>query len=61
MAAISVVSGEMWPKFKLLQAFIVILVTCKNEDPFKNEGVKRGHNISLIISIWGFLQTFKGS
>ena len=61
MAAISVVGGEMWPKFKLLQAFIVVLVTCKNEDPFKNEGVKRGHNISLIISLWGFLQTFKGS
>ena len=26
----------MWPKFKHIQAFIVILVTCKNEeDPLK--------------------------
>ena len=31
----------MWPKIKLIQAFIVVLVTCKNEeDPIKNEGVR---------------------
>ena len=30
---------EFCRKFKLIQAFIVILVTCKNEeDPIKNEG-----------------------
>ena len=31
----------MWPKFNLIQAFMVVLVTCKNdEDQFKNEGAK---------------------
>ena len=29
------------PKFKLTQAFIVVLITCKNEeDPIKNEGAR---------------------
>ena len=28
----------MWPKIKLIQAFMVVLATCKKvEDPFKNE------------------------
>ena len=37
-AANSGVSGGILPKFKLIQAFIVVLVTCKNEeDPIKNE------------------------
>ena len=31
----SVIGGEVGPKFKLIQALIVVLVTCKNEkDPF---------------------------
>ena len=34
----SEVSDEILPKFELIQAFIVVLVTCKNEeDPIKNE------------------------
>ena len=38
-AAYSKVSGGILPKFELIQAFIVVLVTCKNEeDPIKNEG-----------------------
>ena len=38
-AANSEVSGGITPKFKLIQAFIVVLVTCKNEkDPIKNKG-----------------------
>ena len=41
----SVVGGWVWPKFKFIQAFMVTLVTCMNEeDPIKNEGVS-GHNI----------------
>ena len=40
-AANSEVSGGILPKFKLIQAFIVALVTCKNEeDPIKNEGAR---------------------
>ena len=35
----SEVSGGILPKFELTQTFIVVLVTCKNEeDPIKNEG-----------------------
>ena len=31
----------MWPKINFIQAFMVVLVTCKNEDyPFKNEGAR---------------------
>ena len=40
-AANSKVSGGILPKFELIQAFIVVLVTCKNEeDPIKNEGAR---------------------
>ena len=38
-AAYSEFSGGILQKFELLQAFMVILVICKNEeDPIKNEG-----------------------
>ena len=31
----------MWPKIKLNQTFMGVLVTCKNEeDPLKNEGAR---------------------
>ena len=34
-------SGGILPKFELIQAFMVVLVTCKNEeDPLKNEGAR---------------------
>ena len=40
-AANAEVSGDILPKFKLFQAFNVVLVTCKNEkDLIKNEGLK---------------------
>ena len=35
------VGGGIWPKFELIQAFMHVLVTCKNEDDrFKNEGAR---------------------
>ena len=38
---LTVVGGRMWPIIKLIQAFMVVLVTCKNdEDPFKNESAR---------------------
>ena len=41
MAAYSVVGDGIWQKFKLFQAFMVVLVTCKNdEDPFNNESTR---------------------
>ena len=31
----------IWPKFELIQAFMHVFVTCKNEDDqFKNEGAR---------------------
>ena len=37
----AVVGDGIWQKFKLMQAFMVVLVTCKNaEDPFKNESTR---------------------
>ena len=31
----------IWPNFEVVRDFIVVLVTCKNEeDPIKNEGVR---------------------
>ena len=40
-AANSEVSGGMLPEFELIQAFIDVLVTCKNEeDPIKSEGAR---------------------
>ena len=38
---LTVAGGWMWPKIKLIQTFMGVLVTCKNEeDPFKNEGAR---------------------
>ena len=39
-AANSVVGGEMWQKFKLIETFMVVLVTCKNDEQFENEGTR---------------------
>ena len=37
------------PKFELVQAFMVVLVTHKNEeDPIKNEGCRRLTRISKL-------------
>ena len=37
----SIVSGGIPPKFEVIQAFMVVLVTCKNEEnPIKNEGAR---------------------
>ena len=53
------------PKFELIQAFMHVHVTCKNEeDQIENEGARlftRFLPIRPIISLWGFFQTFKGN
>ena len=52
MAANSIVGDRIWQKFKLIKAFIVALVTCKNdEDPSKSECTS-AHIISPIISLF---------
>ena len=35
------VGGGIWPKYEVIQAFMHVLITCKNEDDrFKNEGAR---------------------
>ena len=35
------VGGVIWPKFELIQAFMDVLVTCKNvDDRINNEGAR---------------------
>ena len=41
MTGNSVVSCQIWLKFELIQAFMNVLITCKNEDDrIKNEDAK---------------------
>ena len=55
------VGGVIWLKFELIQAFMHVLVTCKNEDDsIKSEGARVVTTFS-IISLWGFFETLKGS
>ena len=61
MAANSVVGDQAWLKIKLILAFIVVLVNCKNkEDPFKMKALEWSQQIYYCKSIWIF-QTLKGS
>ena len=40
-AANTTVRSPIWSKFELFPVFMVVLVTCKNEeDPIKNEGTR---------------------
>ena len=39
-AGYSTISCEIPPKFELIQAFMVVRSTCKNEDPIKNKGAR---------------------
>ena len=40
-AATSVVHGRIWPNFKLILAFMYVIITCKYEkDPIKNNREK---------------------
>ena len=59
-AANSEVSSGILPKFELIQAFIVVLVTCKNEeDPIKNEGARALTRFSQYKSM-GFSSDAQG-
>ena len=61
-AANSAVHGEITPKFKLIQAFMVVLVTYKNEkDPVKNEGPRVLTTFSPLYVYGIFFHTLKGS
>ena len=56
-AANSADPGSILQNFKPIQDFIVVLVTCKNEDdPIKNEDVRV---LTTLYTV--FFQTFNGS
>ena len=59
--AANIVAGQVWPKIKLIKAFMVVLDTCKNdEDPSKIKALECSHHYSHYKSMEIF-QTFKGS
>ena len=50
-ASNSAVHSWIWPNFKLIRDYIVVLVTCKNEeDPIKNEGTR------VLTSLYRFFR-----
>ena len=57
-AANSVVHGRIWPNFKLIQALMYVIITCKYEqDPFKKQQGKRGNTIFQIITLSVAMET----
>ena len=43
--------GHIWPKFELIQAFMVVLLTYKNEeDPSKNESARVVTTLNINFS-----------
>ena len=51
---LTIVAGQVWPKIKLIKAFIVVLDSCKNdEEPSRNESIS-AQNITPIIGLWSF-------
>ena len=49
MAANSIVGDQVWVKIKLIDALIVVLDTCKNdEDPSKNESTSVLKTLLLV-------------
>ena len=50
-AANSTIQGLIWPNFKPIRDFMVVLLTCKNEeDPIKNEGARVVTTLSIDFS-----------
>ena len=49
-SANSAVHGRIWSNFELIQDFMVVLATCKNEDPIKNEGARVFTTLFIIFS-----------
>ena len=61
-AANSVVSGPIWPKFKLVRDFMHVLITCKyKKDRIKNNQEKVQTSFFPIISQWGLSVAMKTS
>ena len=53
----SMVNGRIWWKFKLIQAFMHVLVSCKNEKvPIKNEGARVVRTFPPLQVYWDFIR-----
>ena len=49
-AANSAIHGPIWSNFELVQDFMVVLLTCKNEeDPIKNRGARVFNTLNMIF------------
>ena len=56
-AANSMVCGRIWPNFKLIQALMYVIITCKYEkDPIKNNR-KSGKTVFQIITLSVAMET----
>ena len=54
----SVVRGRIWPNFKLIQALMYVIVTCKyDKETIKKQLRISGNTVFPIISLWGFFLT----
>ena len=52
----------MWRKIKLIQTFMEVLVTCKNEeDPFENEGARVVTTDLPLLVYADYFMMLKGS
>ena len=62
----------IWPKFELIQAFLLFLLTCKNEDPIKNQNARvvtklytnlrhsrEDNSVELVVGAGENLNSFK--
>ena len=53
MADNIIIGDGIWLKFNLIQAFIGVLITCKNEeDPSKNEGTITLVNVYVNLLVF---------
>ena len=48
-AAISAVRDKIWPNVKLIRDFMVVLITCKVEDPIKMKALEWSQDYMLIF------------
>ena len=54
-------SRRILPNFKLIQALMYVIVTCKYEmDPIKHSRAKVATPFFIIISLWGFFSDAQG-
>ena len=53
-------SSLIWPNFKLIRAFMYVIVTCKYEMDPMNKAEKSGNTVFPIISLWGIFSNAQG-